>query len=223
MRAITQSIVIASLLLVSSSASGQHAEDNIPPELLEAFRDVQNSTKENPELLEQLIETGRERARFCNTCHGPDGSAVRPNYPSLAAQNPLYLLDQIEQFATGNRQKEAMNVLAEQFSTEEKITLSLYYANMDLEPAEYDAELADRGEHPYSRYCTQCHGSDGLGSDGYARIAGQQPVYVANVLTEYRSGDSPRRQSEMFGIVRALSNRDIETVAHYVARMGENR
>ncbi len=223
MRQIIQAIAIAILLFSCPITWAQQSETRIPAELLEAYRDLESRIAEDPGLLDEVIDTGRERARFCNTCHGPDGSAERPNYPSLAGQNAVYLLDQFDQFASGERKKEWMNMLAEQISVEEMVTLSIYYSQMPLVSADFDPELADRGSMPYDRYCTQCHGSDGLGGEGYARIAGQQPIYMKSVLRGYRSGETSRRPSEMHGIVRALSDRDIESLAHHIASLGENR
>lgn len=204
------------------SAWAVHAQqglDALPEDLVADYEAVLDRISEDPAELERVVEAGRERAIFCNTCHGSDGSAERPNYPSLASQNPVYLLDQIEQFADHSREKEVMNVLAETFSNEEKINLSLYYANMELEPTDFDADLARAGAEVYQLRCAQCHGSDGRGEEGYARIAGQQPEYVITVLEEYRSGDSPRRVSEMYGIASALEESEIEAVAHYAASL----
>lgn len=33
--------------------------------------------------------------KFCITCHGDNGVAVAPNYPNLAKQNRLYLINQV--------------------------------------------------------------------------------------------------------------------------------
>lgn len=211
--------VLAVALLGGVSVQAQHGPEELPEELVEAFESLQAEVDNDQAAMDRMIEAGRERAIFCNTCHGPDGSAQRPNYPSLASQNPVYLLDQIEQFADGSREKLVMNVLAETFTTEEKATLAIYYAHMDLEPTDYDADLATRGAPVYQLRCAQCHGAGGLGEAGYARIAGQQPEYVAEVLREYRTGKSPRRLSVMYGISSALSESDIDAVAHYAASL----
>ncbi|MCH8479235.1 MAG: c-type cytochrome [Wenzhouxiangella sp.] len=213
--------VVASLAtwMIAMTAMAQHGLETLPEELAEAFVSLQTKVSDDPEALEQVITAGRERAVFCNTCHGPDGSATRVNYPSLASQNPVYLLDQIEQFADGSRKKLVMNVLAETFSIEEKITLALYYSAMPLVPTEADLELARHGAPVYQARCAACHGPAGRGEEGYARIAGQQPGYVAAVLREYKSGQSPRRFSVMYGIASALSENDIDAVAHYIASM----
>ena len=211
--------VFIAVFLVGGFATAQHGLEELPAELLEAFESLQAEVSEDEAALERVIEAGRERATFCNTCHGPDGSAQRPNYPSLASQNAVYLLDQIEQFADGSRDKLVMNVLAETFTSDEKVTLALYYSHMDLEPVEFDESLARQGAPVYQVRCAQCHGADGLGEAGYARIAGQQPEYTAEVLREYRSGDSPRRLSVMYGVSSGLSESDIEAVAHYAASL----
>ncbi len=211
--------LVVGLWLASMPVLAQHGLEELPEDLVASFESLAAEVRDDAEALERVIEAGRERAIFCNTCHGPDGSAERPNYPSLAAQNPVYLLDQIEQFADGSRDKLVMNVLAETFSNEEKVTLALYYAHMELEPADFDEELARRGAQAYQARCAQCHGTSGLGEEGYARIAGQQPEYIAEVLREYRSGDSPRRLSVMYGISSGLSENDIDAVAHYAASL----
>jgi cytochrome c553 len=215
-----RSIILTALLLGAFSVHAEHGPHALPGELLSAYEALRAEVDSDPHALERVIAEGRGRAVFCNACHGPDGNARRPNYPSLAGQNPVYLLDQIEQFASHTREKRIMNVLAETFSTEEKVVLALYYANMELEPITgFDAELARAGAGVYQTRCAQCHGGRGLGEQGYARIAGQNPTYVAGVLTEYRSGASPRRPSAMFGVASALSEADVEAVAHYVAAL----
>lgn len=219
MHRLFHAIVIIMLLATGQVALAQENEHTVPEELLRTYERMHERTRSDSTFAERIVAAGRERAIFCNTCHGPDGNSIRPNYPSLAGQNPLYLLDQIEQFAVGSREKQVMNVLAETFNAEEKITLSLYYAQIELEGAQADAELAARGQPIYQARCASCHGENGLGEEGYARIAGQQPVYIGNVLREYRSGNSPRRFSAMYGIAGGLRNEDIDAVAHYVASL----
>jgi cytochrome c553 len=34
--------------------------------------------------------------KFCITCHGQKGISVAPNYPNLAKQNELYLVNQVK-------------------------------------------------------------------------------------------------------------------------------
>lgn len=215
-----RSIILAALMLCALSAHAEPGPHALPGELLSAYEALRAEVDSDPHARERVIAAGRGRAAFCNACHGPDGNAQRPDYPSLAGQNPLYLLDQIEQFASHRREKRVMNVLAATFSTGEKVVLALYYASMEREPVtDFDPDLAREGAGVYQSRCAQCHGGQGLGEQGYARIAGQNPAYVANVLQQYRRGESPRGPSAMFGVASGLSAADVEAVAHYIAAL----
>lgn len=41
--------------------------------------------------------------RFCITCHGQRGISVDPNYPNLARQNELYLINQMKDIIAKKR------------------------------------------------------------------------------------------------------------------------
>jgi cytochrome c553 len=215
----TRCTILLITLLAAPAVLAQYGLDELPDDLVSDFRALRAEIESDPEALEDVIKAGRERAIFCNTCHGDDGNAERPTYPALAGQNAAYLLDQIEQFAAGTREKKVMNVLAATFSNEEKVTLALYYTNMERERPVLDADLAQQGAAEYQLRCAQCHGADGRGQQGYARIAGQQPGYIAKVLREYRSGESPRRLSPMYGVAAALDESVIDAIAHYAASL----
>jgi cytochrome c553 len=64
--------------------------------------------------------------------------------------------------------------------------------------------------------CTACHGRDGIASRPDApNLAGQNPVYFAHALKEYRSG---ARKNELMSVVaKTLSDDDIRDLAAYYA------
>ena len=41
--------------------------------------------------------------KFCITCHGQKGISVAPNYPNLANQNELYLVNQVKDIINKKR------------------------------------------------------------------------------------------------------------------------
>ena len=41
--------------------------------------------------------------KFCTTCHGKDGIAIAPNYPNLAKQNELYMINQVKDIIAKKR------------------------------------------------------------------------------------------------------------------------
>ena len=83
-------------------------------ELTRMFSDIVQK-QSTQKLKQQAIRMGKERAILCNQCHGEDGNSKTPDVPNLASQNPKYLLEQIEKFATGSRKNYVMNALSKNF------------------------------------------------------------------------------------------------------------
>jgi cytochrome c len=68
--------------------------------------------------------------RFCIGCHGPAGkSPVAPNYPVLAGQNKLYLIQQFKDIRSGSRNNaftSTMSALVQNVTDEEIIAIANY-------------------------------------------------------------------------------------------------
>lgn len=174
----------------------------------------------DPKLSASVIKTGRQVAAFCAHCHGEGGNSIKPDVPNLAGQNPEYLIEQLRQFAEGRRRNEFMEGLIKAMSADEKVGIVMFFAGekVALKPAA-NAVLAARGRDYYNKVCFQCHGQDGHGNEHFARIAGQQPVYLRNTLQHYRDGTSSRVNPIMSGITRPMSEADLEAVVAYVSSM----
>ena len=71
---------------------------------------------------------GRRGIPPCQACHGPVGSVK--GAPSLATQNPDYLLEQLNHFANGDRANDInvrMHSIARQLTDQERTALAEYY------------------------------------------------------------------------------------------------
>lgn len=174
----------------------------------------------DPKLSASVIKTGRQVAAFCAHCHGEGGNSIKADVPNLAGQNPEYLIEQLRQFAEGRRRNVFMEGLIKAMSADEKVGIVMFFAAEKVvhKPAS-NAALAARGRDYYNKVCFQCHGQDGHGNEHFARIAGQQPVYLRNTLQHYRDGTSSRVNPVMSGITRPMSEADLEAVVAYVSSM----
>ena len=177
------------------------------------------AAQRNAETQAAVLARGREAAGFCAYCHGADGNSVKAGIPNLAAQNPAYLLDQIEKFAAGTRKDftTVMQQLARRFTEEEKIALAVYYAAAELRPVAHDAGAARRGAPLYAERCRTCHGADGRGQQGFARVAGQDAEYLRTTLRNFRDGASGHVSPVMAATTKGLGDAEIGALADYLA------
>lgn len=213
---------LVGLLLVVGFVGGAGAQDEAERERLARAVD---KVLHNPESHRSAIEAGRERTLLCSQCHGETGNSVSPEIPNLAGQNPAYLLEQIEKFADGRRKNFVMRSLARSFTFEDKVNLAIYFASQEVEPVKADRELAARGEPIFQTVCQACHGENGRGDVGYARLAGQRVEYVEQTLQRFRANarqrtevsQMTRHNVRMEQIAKDLSDEDIVALANYIA------
>jgi cytochrome c553 len=183
-----------------------------------------NEISKDPVKRQMAYEAGRERSTLCAHCHGPDGNSLRPDIPNLAAQNPPYIVEQISKFADGRRKNFVMQTLASSFTIEDKVNLAIYFSSQEVKPIAADPILASKAAMTFQTVCQLCHGEDGKGEKGYARIAGQKQQYVINTLQRFRAvaqgtideNDAKRISSRMEQVTQRLSDQDIEALANYI-------
>ena len=66
-------------------------------------------------------------ATLCTSCHGQDGVAVAPMYPSLAGQHRDYLVRAIEEYQNGGRKNPIMKSLAAPLKPAEIAEIAAYF------------------------------------------------------------------------------------------------
>ena len=79
------------------------------------------------------LETGHEKARMCQTCHGIDGMAKVPDAPNIGGESPIYLERQLKAFRSGERQHEQMSIIAQGLSDEDIDDLVAWYGAIKIE------------------------------------------------------------------------------------------
>jgi cytochrome c553 len=76
----------------------------------------------------EQIEAGREKAATCVACHGPEGVAAAPQWPTLAGQHETYLLEALEQYKDGGRIDLVMNPLMAPLDAQSIEELAAFFA-----------------------------------------------------------------------------------------------
>jgi cytochrome c553 len=195
----------------------KEADLAIRAELEQRIAEIRN----DPEAYRLAMREGRDRAATCTVCHGEDGNSIKEGTPSIAGQSPVYIVDQFQRYGDGRRYDPWMANLAKTISQEDKIKLALYLSVQRMVPTgSGNPELLELGKATYERLCVECHGNDGRGTEGYAKLAGQRPEYVIKMLNEFRTAGGNRFNPWMFARANMLgSQKEIEAVAAYLAQL----
>jgi len=205
-------------ILAPENSPMAHTEEDLA--MLAKLEERVNEVANDPDAQKKIAAAGKRRTILCGVCHGKDGNSIRPEVPNLAGQNPTYIVDQFQQFSDGRRRDFGMNALGESFSEEEKILLALYYSSFDVKPVGGGTpEQIAKGKEIFDYVCVECHGANGRGEMGYARIAGQKPDYVIKMMKEFRGGTGRRVNPWMKAVALPLTDEEITALAMYIANM----
>ena len=181
---------------------------SLPPIVNTAATDVKHSSP---------YETGKLAAAACAGCHGADGNSTIPGTPSLAGQQPHYLVAAIQEYHQGDRLKSAMKSNLRESDKLELESMALYFAAQT--PVNRGA--AARGDpaagQPLSAMCGGCHGAQGASVDAATpSLAGQDAEYLMKATKAYRT---TRKNWGMQRYVAGLGDKDIDNiVAYYTAQ-----
>lgn len=166
-------------------------------------------------------ERGQAAAMVCVACHQADGngleSAGTTPWPRLAGLDAAYLAGQIRAFKSGERTNAEMLPFAQMLNDEQIEDIAVYYSTLPAKkpetPVTVSADVLAAGKKlalkgDWDRYivsCVSCHGpgNQGVGST-FPDIAGQQPGYIANQLTDWREG---KRSGDPLGLMRVIAER----------------
>lgn len=168
------------------------------------------------------LETGRRKAEPCARCHGADGNATIPGTPSLAGQPAWFTHWALIKFRDGRRKDPLMSPFAANLSDADMADLAAYYAAQPPRPRPQVVDAA-RGaggkELADVHRCTSCHRPDLSGQHVVPRLAGQDIEYLIKLLRAYKAQTAADLDGLMTMAAQPLTEADIESLAHYIARL----
>ncbi|MCP5347791.1 MAG: c-type cytochrome [Gammaproteobacteria bacterium] len=173
---------------------------------------------------------GAGKVALCATCHGSGGNSQISMNPSLAGQNANYIVKQLQDYQSGERQNPTMSAMVGSLSGQDIEDIAAYYASQErrIVGAQDDQETLALGEALYragnseigSAACTACHAPTGKGNApaGFPAIGGQHSEYT---LTQLRAFRASERANDLNGMMRTvverLTDAELEALANYVA------
>lgn len=168
----------------------------------------------------QDAEAGRSKAQACAACHGADGNAVSPAWPSLAGQTWRYLYTELRDFQEGRRSNPMMQPIAASLSRQDMMDVAAFFAAQPLKPAPFlvDVQKAQLGKAKAdAALCSMCHLGGLLGQNEIPRLAGQNYAYVVAQLKAFRARTRTNDAGNMTSVAQTLSDQDIDDLGHYIA------
>jgi len=152
---------------------------------------------------------GEADSASCGKCHGAGGVSHKPMVPSLAAQEPVYLVSATKAYRNHERSDDTKMPV----KTDEQIdNIAAYYATQAM-PA--SVEEAPTGLEMAAK-CDRCHNPpSGQKNPNTPSLRGQSHDYLVKAMKEYR--DSDRENSMMHKMSARYSDEMIEALAAYYA------
>jgi len=171
---------------------------------------------------------GKAKTLVCAGCHGVDGNSMLAMNPKLAGQGEAYLIKQLKDFKSKERDNAVMFPMASMLSDEDIENVATYYASQKVQHMAVADKYIKVAEKLYRGgdtdrdipACIACHGADGngLSAAGFPALGGQHPEYIIATLKAYRSG---ARSNDANGIMRdivaKMSDPQIEALGNYLA------
>ena len=183
-------------------------------------------------------EAGQTKSATCMGCHGLAGNSTIATFPKLAGQGEVYLLKQLQNFKSGERNNAMMAGVASLLSEQDMMDIAAYYSIQTIteNSAKGDAETIELGRKIYvggkmetqTTACIACHGPKGLGipTAGFPALSAQHAEYTAAQLKAFRqysineqtgSDDVSRANEMMVNVAKGLTTVEIEALAQYIA------
>jgi cytochrome c553 len=165
-------------------------------------------------------KAGEQKAQACAACHGEGGNSTNPAWPSLAQQPAQFVATALYQFRAGNRTDALMTPMAKPLSNVDMNDLAAYFAAQKAAPPPHktSAESAKQGPGLAQKFnCSQCHARNLMGQQHIPRLAGQQFEYLRTQLKAFKAQKRSDIDGNMTSAAQALTDKDIDTLADYIA------
>ena len=160
-------------------------------------------------VIETAYQQGAEVAAVCAACHGEHGASTTAGIPSLAGQQPVYLMVATQEYASGSRGHAEKEEMLQGLGDVDIEKMAMYFASQLPEPRDPPPFGNLHTGEALTAQCGSCHGARGISHDPMVpNLAGQEPTYLVNAIKAYRDRDRSHEN-----MVTNKSDVDIESIA----------
>jgi cytochrome c553 len=157
------------------------------------------------------------KVQLCAACHGQNGIPNDPKtVPIIWGQQQSYLVKQLHDYRSGDRQSPIMSDIAKGLAQDELRKIAAYFAAKPW-PAEKAAATPTAAPNGIAQ-CQPCHQSKFEGGMPAPRLAGLSYEYLVAAMRGFAS-DERSNNGDMPKFMRALSDSDRDAIARYLAAL----
>ena len=158
--------------------------------------------------------SGEKLAATCSGCHGEKGNSSAPTTPTLAGQDPAYLVAAVKSYATGARSHTDMQNAVKALKEPDLNNIVAYFT---AQSASKPGVRLPEAPETLAAKCDRCHGENGHSAEPIKpRLSGQVEAYLGQALRSYKNG--ARDNTMMHAMSDVLSDMEIDALAAYYAR-----
>ncbi len=154
------------------------------------------------------------KLQSCNACHGQNGQPISPNIPIIWGQTTAFLVKQLHDYRSGDRDNAIMSSLAKTLKQEELRPAAVYLTGKTW-PAHAGAAAATPQPNGMA-VCRACHQENFTGGLPAPRLAGQSYEYLVDQMRRFAT-EERSNNADMVKIMQALSAGEREAMARYLA------
>ena len=155
------------------------------------------------------------KAQACAACHGQNGVPIEPKtIPIIWGQQQSYLMKQLRDYRSGERNNPIMTPLAKGLAEEDLRELAAYFAAKSW-PAQH-AAAASASPPSGIAQCQPCHQPNFEGGPPAPRLAGLSYEYLVASMRGF-AADERSNNGDMPKFMQALTDSERDAMARYLA------
>jgi cytochrome c553 len=152
----------------------------------------------------------------CNACHGQNGQPIDVNIPIIWGQQTSFLVKQIHDYKSKDRDNPIMTPLAEQIKQPDIRKIATYFSAKPW-PAKNPAVTAQPAPDGLA-VCRICHQPNFEGGLPAPRLAGQSYDYLLSAMNNFADGKR-ENNADMVKLMQATTPAQRQTIARYLSSL----
>ena len=153
----------------------------------------------------------------CAACHGDNGVAADPKtIPTISGQQQSYLVKQLHDFRSGDRDSPVMSPIAKELAQEDLRQIAGYFAAKPW-PAQAAAVTTTTPPGALAQ-CQPCHQRNFEGGAPAPRLAGLSYDYLVAAMRGFATGERTNN-GDMPKFMQALSDGERDAMARYLSAL----